>query len=535
MLVTRFLAGFFIVLIVAFSGCVSSQEAPYSNAADGEMAGEFGQIALEACSKINDSDLKGYCFAMAKRDESYCAKLQDAAKRDLCYGRLITSLEKAEFCDKMQSTQNKDICYAQIGSLKGNPEFCDKITDNSRGYKDICYASVANLTHQADICHKASFNDTIDSCYLFLADAWKDSTLCDKISGGVRKYECLVKTDSCLKLSNSSQIEACWAYNEAETFSLEKCENLSITGGASAGDSCYWNEATQKKDSRFCAKINIAGERMLCVAVTKNEASLCCDSRGECSDYCYRGFASYNNDSSICSYINDSADKVWCLAVTNKNAGICDIYQNIGLVDKDVPWNSSLALDEFCTGNKSSGYSKLCYCRLKGKNTAECYTKVWWLTNDCYQRVAVSKKDPRICDNLVEWIMPSENGTEVYNSTNAFNCRSSVVASAEDISTCSRPEFKGVLEPCTYWIALSKNQSVLCSQLSGEKDRDNCFAIVSSKTSDASLCSSILDVDARDNCLTTIAAKLKNPEYCLKIDSVGSRDLCYIFLVENLI
>jgi hypothetical protein len=532
MSVNRLLAATLLVLVIAFSGCVSSvTEKDYVN--DTKLNG--AAVVSQICPRINDSDLNNYCLAMAGKEESYCAEIRDSSKKDLCYGFMMKSLGKEEFCAKMESTQSRDFCYAQIGSLKGSIELCGKVTDQSASYRDLCYSAAANVTHSADTCLKASSNETIERCYLFLAGAWNDSSICDRINYAARKYECIITTGSCSKISDSAQAEKCGQYQALRKFNVEKCESISLASGISAGDSCYWEEATARKDPMLCAKISSQEESNLCLAVTQNNLSLCCQSKGICSDYCYRGFAAYNNDSSVCSYVNDSADKVWCLAVTKRDSSICDVYQNIWVVDKDVPWSSELALDEFCKGDGSGNYSNLCYCRTIGKNTPECYSAAWWLVNDCYQNIAIFKKDPRICDNLVEWARPEGNNTAAYNSTNSYNCKSSVVASVSDISICSKPEFSALKESCTHWVALSQNQSALCSSLSSDKSRDNCFAILASKLNDETLCSEIKTGEIKNNCLTDIATRLKNLSYCQEIDSVQARDLCYAFVAENLV
>jgi hypothetical protein len=80
-------------------------------------------VALKStlgCDKIVDSDVGGYCRALAKKDANYCDKIRQVSYRNRCYLEIAKSKNDAQICDRIADQDNpktgyKAECYAALG------------------------------------------------------------------------------------------------------------------------------------------------------------------------------------------------------------------------------------------------------------------------------------------------------------------------------------------------------------------------------------------------------------------------------------
>ncbi len=162
------------------------------------------------------------------------------------------------------------------------------------------------------------------------------------------------------------------------------------------------------------------------------------------------------------------------------------------------------------------------------------------LRDDCYAKLAKTKKDAGFCDNIS--IGYSECVIDVAIELNDYKlcekgksdrqkCNEAVIANNLDLcpegyarAYCNtaiiekKPqECEKVLDYsnyCYYTIAINTNNASLCNKTSFNKDL--CFFKVAKQTGNANVCENINDKETRDNCVAWVAWVTKNRDLCFK-------------------
>ncbi|OGD63597.1 hypothetical protein A2160_01885 [Candidatus Beckwithbacteria bacterium RBG_13_42_9] len=127
-----------IVVLVLLSGglwwwqtTLNQDRRPTTDQAPEEKAA--GSLASAACQKISLDNLKNYCLALADKDQSYCAKMDDEDKNT------CLALVKSDptLCGNINQPEEKKICYFQISQVSRQINYCDFLTDLNQ--KENCY------------------------------------------------------------------------------------------------------------------------------------------------------------------------------------------------------------------------------------------------------------------------------------------------------------------------------------------------------------------------------------------------------------
>jgi len=485
-----------LILIILFSGCADSEKEKYLIERDSRNV----SLALEACPKINDSDMRNRCFGIVTLDGKYCEDILDKSERDNCYSYIGVITGDSRFCDKM-SSDSKD--YLDIFS--------------SITYKDSCYALIANMTQDIDLCKRATSHTNELLCYTFLAVSLKDSSLCKKINEKEFRDNCYLgfakKTEDetiCNQISNITQKESCILVLNPPSYSIKECEEESYYRDK---ERCYFEDAVKSKNPEFCNGINYdEAYKLQCMALASKNFSYCP------SDECLLEFALTTSDGSICSNISDWKKKLHCMAFTSRNSSLCDLYRYKWMVDENTPWNYAFPIEDYCA--KAGVNNELCFCRGEGRNTLDCEYEFWHSSNECYKEVALYEKEPIICEMT-------------YNSSERLFCVEYVAESLVNPNPCfklSVPEFK---DECISQVAISQNNSELCNLISTVEAKDDCLKRLSIKTGNYT-CEEIDDSYDRSFCFINRMVSTGDILYCSYIKHSSHRDNCYMIFVESL-
>jgi hypothetical protein len=125
-------------------------------------------------------------------DQKICDRMSIFSKyaKEDCYVSVLNLTKDILICDKFVTSFRKDQCYFDIAISTITPNNCDKI--ESDNYRDDCYSSISSKTHDSTLCDKMRIKLVEkDNCYLHIAIAKKELTVCEKISNIDTKESCV--------------------------------------------------------------------------------------------------------------------------------------------------------------------------------------------------------------------------------------------------------------------------------------------------------------------------------------------------------
>lgn len=159
-------------------------------------------------------------------------------------------------CEAVTDEIARNFCYVDLAKAQKDISICDDKIDNVNT-RDICYQKVAIAKQDFSLCKsisEANQNSGIGStCYSEVAKLKKDPTLCEDLPDE-GPYDYLLKGE-CYLGAATGKLDA----------SVCKKISYSVTR-----DTCYLNVAIGNKDSTVCSNIVRTSSRERCYSITQS-------------------------------------------------------------------------------------------------------------------------------------------------------------------------------------------------------------------------------------------------------------------------
>lgn len=199
-------------------------------------------------------------------------------------------------------------------------------------------------------------------------------------------------------------------------------------------DECYLKLSEKGENPIYCQNIKQAAMKDLCYtdsAIKSLDISFCNKIESTNPFYCYKKIADLTNDISICYDIKDPDWKELCLdnyAKVNSDFQICRQLPDIKLKNNCLINVSVSVNDEGICENIEMTYR----CNEVAKLSC---VKIFTPLFDCYQPIALSKKNPEICKKIEDMIFRSQ-------------CIKDIAVQEHDSGMCKIIEFDSIKQKC---------------------------------------------------------------------------------------
>ena len=348
--------------------------------------------------------------------------------------------------------------------------------------------SPANNTTLAAPCSGGNIVQN-DNCFSLLALEKSNSTYCKSIYA-------IDKLDVCLYYFANSSLEICKQITGADMrFSCltanavrEKSEaicNLIVNTDAAAD--CL------RKVLPPCMLISDESARSLCIALDKNDFSICKD------DSCLAGFALNKSNEVACGAITRQNDRYYCLALVKKSVAAC-LDAPLAPIQDSCIEQASETLDDVsgCSlATRESTYQNNCYLHFSiERNNATICQSVSTETNRdvCYKNYSIGTATVNACPKVVE----STNRADCYLKAAKLNRKPSLCnpLGTDDLknicysgailypangplpSDCPDVSSTDWKDKCYYQAARATYNGTLCGMMSdGASDKRNCLSL----------------------------------------------------------
>jgi len=328
-----------------------------------------------------------------------------------------------------------------------------------------------------------------DNCFASLALEKSDSKYC-------RSIYAIDKLDACLYHFANSSLEICKQIIDANLrFSCLTANAVREKSEATCNliDNTESAAACLKKVLPPCMLISDESARSICIAIDKNDFSLCKD------DACLAGFALNKSSDVACGAITKQNDRFYCLALVKKSVAVCLDAPLTPIQDSCIE-QASETLDDLsgCSLATNEGtYQNNCYMHFAvERNNATICQKVSSETNrdacyknysigtattgacpkiiestnrvDCYFKAAKLNRMPSLCNPL--WTNDLKN--TCYSGAILYPVAGPVSGDCPDVSST---DWK---DKCYYQAARATYNGTLCDMMSdGASDKRNCLSL----------------------------------------------------------
>jgi len=224
--------GILVIGLIFISGCTSTQtQQQIQN--PGNSANNIQQNNNDSISPEKETD--GKCsIEFSKGLEAYDKCIIDLAKTQMDEKNCDLIKEDASSYGRNYALFDRDLCFLGVAIAKKDGSLCSRIVDAF--YKSNCESTVSNKSNYSiQYCDSVgNDNSAKDLCLAELAANLKDASICGKISGSAAA---LVKPQ-------------CYAKVAMATDDVSICDN-----SGSVRDWCYLYLAELKKDSSLCDNV----------------------------------------------------------------------------------------------------------------------------------------------------------------------------------------------------------------------------------------------------------------------------------------
>jgi hypothetical protein len=219
------------------------------------------------------------------------------------------ALTPALACEK---TKDADMMNWCLGAVNLDSGYCDKIVDpgGSKGQKSNCYFIVGIRNKDSDVCQHVTKPEDMNGC---LAIAEGNVSRCDILEDGY-KETCIkyfaaftLNSEPCANLSGKQN---CYEMVARYSDDASTCE----MDASSNNSGCYYNVAVHAMDSSVCEQVSDADSKSTCLAITKNDTSLC--PSGANHNSCLGYAAMSNGDYEGCISATGNADQCYFYIAT---------------------------------------------------------------------------------------------------------------------------------------------------------------------------------------------------------------------------
>lgn len=212
-------------------------------------------------------------------------------------------------------------------------------------------------------------------------------------------------------------------------------------------DECLLAFAKNKSNEEACYKMEFEATEYYCLSIVKNKEQ-CTLISGNGRNKCLADYANYTGDESLCRKITEENGewKKQCylaIAVKELNCTKCK-FDTLG----------ESALKDDC---------RKMYARLTGD--VSCCSDLWGKSweNDCYRQAAFDNNNPSLCNGIENHYHRWQCYQGVFNSGNPKE--------VEECRKISDKEWEG---KCITNIAVLKNNSEICEEITTELEKINC-------------------------------------------------------------
>jgi len=320
-----------------------------------------------------------------------------------------------------------------------------------------------------------------DQCMLLLAQNTSSSSYCDLINNSSLKSQCYlalanVSLSSCLKTTGSNLLD-CVTNHALINSDIGICSNLMGADNLAcmvAVNPCYAKNGTEKR---------------LCLAISKNDYSLCADDTD-----CEMDYIKKTGNESACESITETVKKYACISIA---------------MEKDKCYDLTLqSQKDLCYQIYATETDDEVAC------TAITPNSIYAL--DCFSFFAINRSQYSICDSLTlnnRWACYSNfsigtkltsgcNAIDKLASTSRFRCFYDFAKLYGDPSACDL--IGDVSQTLTCYVGAIMNNTALdytkCANVVREEWKNKCYSQSAKIKNDSSICSYIETESEREHC-----------------------------------
>ena len=327
---------------------------------------------------------------------------------------------------------------------------------------DNCFASLAVEKSNSTYCRGIYAIDKLDACLYRFANSSLE--ICKQITGAEMRFSCLTA-------------------NAVRGKSEATCNLIDNTDAAAA---CL------RKVLPPCMLISGESARSLCIALDKNDFSVCAD------DSCLAGFALNKSSEVACGAITKQNDRYYCLALVKKSVAAC-LDAPLSPVRDSCIEQASETLGDMsgCSLATEDGtYQNICYLHFAvgGNNATLCQLVASETSRDaCYKNYSISTATVDACPKVME-------------STNRVDCYLKSAKLSRKPSLCNPLGTNDLKNICYPGAILYPAEGPLpsdCPGVSSTDWRDKCYYQAARATYNGTLCGFMTDgASDKRNCLS---------------------------------
>ena len=100
-------------------------------------------------------------------------------------------------CDKKRDSEERELCYLKVAEAQKDVSICEKINKDSIDYYGQCYYNVLIQLEGVNslICEHVPASPARDNCYYWSSRNQNNVSICEKIQDAVTKSECINDID----------------------------------------------------------------------------------------------------------------------------------------------------------------------------------------------------------------------------------------------------------------------------------------------------------------------------------------------------
>lgn len=327
---------------------------------------------------------------------------------------------------------------------------------------DDCFASLALEKSNSTYCRSIYSIDKLDACLYHFANSSLE--ICKQVTNSDLRFSCLTAN----ALANKSE---------------SICNLIDNTDAAAA---CL------KKVLPPCMLISGESARSLCIAIDKNDFSLCKDNA------CLEGFALNKSNELACGAITQQNDKYYCIALVKKSVVSC-LDAPLAPIQDSCIEQASESLDDLSGCSLATGdgiYQNNCYMHFAvERNNATICQQVGSETNRdiCYKNYSIGTATVSACPKVVE-------------STNRVDCYFKAAKLNRMPSLCNPLQISSYQNTCYSGAILYPIEGPVpsdCPGVSITEWRDKCYYQAARATYNGTLCTLMTDgASDKRNCLS---------------------------------
>ncbi|VVB57822.1 Uncharacterised protein [Candidatus Anstonella stagnisolia] len=333
-----------------------------------------------------------------------------------------------------------------------------------------------------ELCANAVGVQARDDCFMALALAGKNASMCSRIYSAQKVDDCMMKMAPevpCSKLLLSADRDSCH-------YGIAKRDN-SVLPCALISSAQVQQQCVKELTPPCLAETGLAAKGE-CLAYEKNDFSYCTD------DACRYSFGIDKGSYNACLAIAEGAQKYACEAVVMNNSGICDNA-------KTEP------AQDLCT--------ELVAVQTGNINTCARATQGSDYRNGCYTQFAVNGKNYSLCAFAYPEVARDQCYFDFAKNTGIFESCASIVNTLN-------------LQGCYIVSAKANNNPLACGGVWDGKQRGDCYGgvILSGNKINVAYCANIGDAIWKDKCYSKMAPLYDDKSLCQQIIGNDEKKAC---------